>query len=69
MAEEKKITRNPSKPRHGKSMGLCTKCGVTYNLKHHTKHNHTKIIKGICPTCGGRSNDKPPEQVAQEETD
>lgn len=69
MAEEKKITRNPSKPRHGKSTGLCMKCGTNYNLKRHTKHKSIKVIKGICPACGGRNNDKPPEQVAQEEAD
>ena len=51
MAEERKQTKNPSKPRHGKSVGKCIKCGAEFKLKRNTKHNKTKLIQGICSQC------------------
>lgn len=54
MAEEKKTGHNPSKPRHGKSMGICIKCNNSYKLKRNTKHSHFKVIRGLCPTCAGK---------------
>jgi hypothetical protein len=40
------------KTHHGKSYGICTKCGAEFKLKRKTKHNKDKRPKGICPECG-----------------
>lgn len=46
-----------SKPRHGKSKGICMKCNNEYKLKRNTKHNKNKLIKGICPDCNKKKGE------------
>jgi hypothetical protein len=49
MAEQKKVN-----PRHGKSFGLCIKCGVKFKLRRNTKHGADKVIKAVCKECSKR---------------
>jgi hypothetical protein len=39
--------------RHGKSFGVCLKCGVQFKLRRNTKHSKQKVIKAVCSKCSG----------------